>query len=1027
MLKNKQLQKERLWFPKKSRILFMFSLFLGLQMQAQDVTTITGTVTDAAAGTPIPGANVIVKGTTNGAVTDFDGNFSIDASSEDVLVFSYVGFRSQEIIVGGQSTIDVTLVEDVSTLDEVVVVGYGTQKKSDLTGSVAVVDADEMQKVSNSDVGQLLQGRSAGVVVTSGGQPGAAPNIRIRGVATFGDNQPLYVVDGVPVGTSIRDFNPNDIESIQVLKDASAGAIYGSRAANGVVIITTKSGRKDTPLTIKYSGYYGIDNVAQKIPVLKREDYQMIVNEKRANAGLPLILGNDPNSELFVDDIDTDWQEVGLKSGMRMNHNFNFSGGGENITYNASVDYFKNEGMFVGKGPDYERYSGRINTTMEKGIFKISPSLYYSHSFENSLTFRSDVLTGGRPPLINDLVWSIPTLGVYDENNRGGYAGTSSQIHNAIILNVPGINSLFTNWVEVDRMFAIINPEFKIMDRDNHKLTYKLNLSYDKTITRDFSFVPAFEMGYFFNSGMSLLDDNSRIFTNQLIENTLNYNGTFGKHTFDVLLGQTFQKNTYVWREANSQNLPEPYYPVLSNGENQAARGGENENALASYFGRLNYNFDDRYLVTATVRRDGSSRFSENNRFGTFPSIALGWRLSNEEFFNVSFVDELKLRGSYGTLGNQNIADYLYQPYINRNILYNFGGNVVTGGLQTSVVNEDIKWESTTSTNVGFDATLFNRSLDLTVEYYNKETEDVLVGVPIPSSTGSINTSPTVNAGSLRNSGVDVELSYHSRGEGDFSYDITANVSTLKNEVLALGGNGEPIYGVGSKTQVGGEAGEHFGWVYDGIFQNQAEIDEHAVQGGAAPGDIRFKDINEDGVIDADDRQFLGSAIPSLNYGLNFTANYKNFDFTLFASGAAGYYINSRIYRTLMWSSDYLNSHTDYLNRWTPDNTNTNIPRSVADDPNLNNRDSDRPGWLQKGDYLRLNTISLGYSFPQTMLDKINFFDSVRLYTTLQNVHTFTKYKGFNPDFSSGVFEPGFDNGTYPRPRTYMLGVQLSF
>ena len=1009
------------------RAFSLFLLMIGVSSYAQSQELITGTVTSESDGMPLPGVNVIIQGTSNGAVTDIDGNYSIEANENDVLVYSFIGFQQQEITVGTQTEINVALSEDLNALDDVVVVGYGTQRREDLTGSVAVIKAEEAQKVSNSDVSGLLQGRSSGVTVTSGGEPGAAPNVRIRGVATFGDSQPLYIVDGVPVGTSIRDFSPNDIESIQVLKDASAGAIYGSRAANGVVIITTKNGKKNTPLKISYSGYYGVDEVPQEIPVLGREDYQMIVNEKRENAGMPLIAGNDPSSDLFVDDIDTDWQEIGLKSGSRQNHNVSLSGGGENISYNASLDYFQNEGVLVGNAPDYERYSGRINTVMEKGIFKVSPSIYYAHSFENNLNYRGGVLTGGRPPLINDLVMAIPTLALYDENNAGGYAGTSSQIHQTIALNVPGANSLFETTTEVDRTFAILNPQLQILDGENHKLKYKLNLSYDKTIARDFSFIPAFNLGYFFNSGISLLDQDTRVYTVGLVENTLTYNGTFGKHNFELLLGQTFQSNKAETTNAHSENLPQPYYPVLSNGENQNAGGSNNESSLASYFGRLNYNFDDRYLITATVRRDGSSRFAPQNRYGTFPSLALAWRLSNEEYLNLpDEVSNLKLRASYGELGNQNIANYLYQPVINRNILYNFDGASVTGGLQTSIISEDIKWETTTSFNVAMDASLFNNAVDLTVEYYNKETTDVLVGVPIPASTGSINQAPVVNAGSLKNSGVDVELTYHYNNLEDFNFDISANMSTINNEVLALGGNDEPVYGTGAITQVGGEVGEHFGYIYDGIFQSQDEVDNHAFQSAAtAPGDVIFRDLNGDDVINAEDRTTLGSALPSVTYGLNFTANYKNFDFTLFASGAAGFYINSRLYRTLMWSTDYVNSHTDILNRWTPENTNTNIPRVVANDPNGNARDSDRPGWLQKGDYLRLNTISFGYTIPSETFNDV--LSSSRVYATVQNLHTFQHYKGYNPDFNSGVFNPGFDNGTYPRPRTYMLGVQLSF
>ncbi|RAV27483.1 SusC/RagA family TonB-linked outer membrane protein [Sinomicrobium soli] len=992
--------------------------------------TISGTVLSETDNEPLPGVTVRIKGTDRGTVTDFDGNYSIPVTgNSDILIFSYIGFRSQEIPADGREVIDVVMQEDLALLDEVVVVGYGTQKKSDLTGSIAIVDADEAKKTSGSDISSLLQGRSSGVTVTNDGHPGSAPNIRIRGIGTFGDNQPLYIVDGVPVGTSVRDFNPNDIASVQVLKDASAGAIYGSRAANGVVIITTKNGRKNSPLAIEYNGYYGIDNVVQKIPVLKRSDYQLITNEKRVNAGLPLIPGNDPDSPLFVADTDNDWQKTGLKEGMRMNHNFNFSGGGEHITYNASVDYFENKGMFVGKGPAYERYSGRINTTVEKGRFRISPSLYYTHSFENLLTFRGDVLTGGRPPLINDLVIAPPTMPLRDAGNEGGWGGTDSQVHQTIALNVPGINSIFTNWTEVDRTFAIVNPEYRIIDHNGHELTYKLNMSYDKTFARDFSFVPEFQMGYFFGSGKSLLDDNTRTYTVSLAENTLNYKKVFGKHHVDILGGYTYQRNRSVTRTGHSEDLPKPYYPVLSNGRNQTSGGFELVSTLVSMFGRINYNFDDRYLLTATVRRDGSSRFAAGNQYGTFPSIALGWNVSNESFFpdTNGAISQLKLRGSYGELGNQNIGDYLFQPVINANIPYNFyqGSSVVSvvGAIQTSLKNSNIKWENTRSANFGLDASFFDRSLDLTVEYYEKKTTDVLVGVPIPLSSGSVDSAPVTNSGSLKNSGIDMELAYHYNSGEDFSFDISANASTLKNRVLSLGGNNEPVYGTGARTEVGREVGEHYGYVYDGIFRSQDEVSSHAFQSAAtAAGDIRFKDLNEDGTINADDRTYLGSAIPSVTFGLNFSASYKNLDFTVFASGAADYYINSNLYRTLMWSTDNLNAHTDILNRWTPENTDTHIPRVIANDPNGNARDSNRPGWLQKGDYLRINTLSLGYTLPEGFSEIIN---SLRLYVTAQNVYTFSSYKGFNPDFNGDVWNPGFDWGTYPRPRTYMLGVQI--
>jgi len=510
----------------------------------------------------------------------------------------------------------------------------------------------------------------------------------------------------------------------------------------------------------------------------------------------------------------------------------------------------------------------------------------------------------------------------------------------------------------------------------------------------------------------------------------------WGKHSLDVLVGQMYQSVDFYDASGHTENLTSPYYPVLNNGSNKSASGSKSKSVLSSYLGRMNYNYGDKYLVTATLRRDGSSRFAPSNRFGYFPSIALAWRLSNEKSIKLpEFVSDIKIRGSYGQLGNQNIGDYLYSSYINSNMPYNFNGTKVTGGLQTSVVSESIKWEVKTTTNIGVDMNMFNGAIDFSAEYYNSKTKDLLVGVPIPFTVGSVNFSPTVNAGSMRNSGFEFAATYH-KTKGELRFDISANVSTLKNKVLALGGNNEPIYGTGSKTEVGSEVGQHFGYEATGIFQSTAEVSGHAFQSAAtAPGDIIFKDqltvdTNGDGVpdagdgiINADDRIYLGSAIPKLNYGFNISLYYKKWDLSLFASGASGYKINSRMYRDLMLTTDYINRHEDILNRWTPTNTNTDIPRVVSDDPNGNQRDSNRKGWLQNGDYLRINTLSLGYTFPNNFIKGLN---TTRIYVTAQNLYTFQAYKGYNPDFTSGVWNPGFDAGSFPKPRTIMLGVQLS-
>lgn len=998
----------------------------GLDMAAEDIT-VRGVVKSASDQLPIPGVTVLVKGTTRGVATDLDGSFSISVpDGTSVLVFSFVGYTTQEVTVGNQSVLNITLQEDISNLDEVIVVGYGTQKKSDITGAISVVNTDEIKKFSTNDVAQMLQGRVSGVQVTSDGQPGAFPSVRIRGISTFGNGQPLYVIDGVPVGTTPRDFNPNDIETMQVLKDASAGAIYGSRAANGVVIITTKQGKKNSPLKVEYNTYVGVDQVWQRIPVLGREDYQMIINEVQRNGNQPLVPANDPNNPRYITDIDTDWQKEGLKNGFRQNHNLNFSGGGEYTQYNASVDYFENTGTLVGNGPNYERYSMRMNTLSEKGRLKVGTSLYYTHSYEDALTYRPDVLAGNRPPLVADLVQAIPTMPIFDPNNLGGYGGTEADLQRAISLNVIGVNNLFTANTTVDRTFATAFGEYQLIDQENHKLSYKLNLNYDRTNARDLAYLPAFRLGFFFNDGTSRMDDGHRILSTGLIENTINYKGTFGKHNLDVLAGQMYQETGVINRNGYSEDI-DVNFPVLDNGVNKQASGNEFRSAIASFLGRVNYNYDDRYLLTATLRRDGSSKFSPTNRFGNFPSVALGWNIHNESFITLpSFISDLKMRASYGQLGNANIGDYLYFATINPNVLYNFGGDVVRGSIQTQQVDPNIRWETRTTSNIGFDGALFDGKIEFSAEYYNSKTTDILVSVPIPASTGAAG-SPVVNAGSLRNQGFEFQLTYR-KMTGDFTFDLSANATTLQNEVLALGGDNQPIFGAGARTIVGLPIGHHFGHKAIGIFQTQEEIDNHAFQNaGTAPGDVKFEDINGDGVIDfAGDRVNLGNALPTIYYGLNFSGAYKNFDFTVFASGAGGYLINSRQYRDIMLTQDFTNRHEDILQRWTPENPSDVWPRLVAGDPNQNQRDSNREGWLQDGTHLRIQTISVGYKIPR-VTGFMTKFQSARVYASVQNPFTFQAYKGYNPDFTSGVFNPGFDFGSFPRPRTMMLGLQVSF
>lgn len=986
--------------------------------------SVSGTVT-AAEGEPLIGVSVVVKSKGSGTVTDLDGQYTVSAYPDEVLVFSYTGYASQEVTVGNQTTLDVILETDVKLLDEVVVVGYGTQRKEDLTGSVSVVNSEELDKQAASDVTQKLQGRVAGVSITSDGQPGAAPNVRIRGVSTFGlgaSAEPLYVVDGFPLAGGIRDINPNDIESIQILKDATSGAIYGNRAANGVVIITTKSGRKNRKLSVDFSAYGGLQTVPQRLPVLDRVGYQTINNELLANGGQAPVPGNNPDSPDFISDINTDWQDEGYKDGSIQNYNLGFSGGLEKINYFVSLDYLDNKGTLVGSGPDYKRYSARVNSEIDLGRVRFGENIYAMRSDENPLFFSGAgtlFLPGGRPTLVNDLLQAIPTIPVVDPSREGGFGGADAVIHQSITLNVPGFNTLVTNNSKVNRLLANVYGELDIIDA----LTFKTSLQYDNTDITDQLFAPQYDLGYFFPRPLAELQVGDRSANSFLVENTLTYKKVTGKHDITLLAGQTFQEFNFRQVEAIGSGLEQPYILNLSNASTFSVTDNQQPATLASYLGRIAYAYDDTYLLTINVRRDGSSRFRKEDRYATFPSIGLGWKL-NKTFSLPESITGLKLRGGYGQLGNQEIGNFRFQSTINRAIPYEFSTGRVFGAATTILVDRAITWETRITSSIGLDVELFDGKVDFTAEYYSNTSEDVLIDLPIPLSNGSL-AGLTTNAGSIKNSGI--ELSGNWRPTvGALRLSISPNFYTVKNEVLEIG-NLDLISGTGSRSEVGQPIGQHYGWVYDGIFQTAQEVAEAPVQNpNTAPGDIRFADLNDDGVVDNQDRQYLGSGMPTYYFGLNVVMDYKNFDFTIFGQGSGGNLINSNLYRGLMPTSGFTNWHEDILDRWTPSNTNTEVPRVVINDPNNNQRDSDRPGWLQSGNYFRINTISLGYTLNSALLQRVGM-SSARIYATMQNVHTFSAYKGYNPDFQAGILNPGFDFGTFPRPRTTMLGVQLKF
>ncbi len=986
--------------------------------------TVSGLVLDGKDQTPIEGASIAEVGTSNGIISSATGEFRITvASAEATLAISMLGYDKISLPLEGRSMVEILLTPKDSYLDEVVVVGYGTQKRSDLTGSVGLVNAEEVEKLANSSVVKALQGQVAGVQIHGGGEPGTEPQIKIRGAGTFGNNTPLYIVDGAPV-VGLGDFNARDIESIQVLKDASAAAIYGSRAANGVIIVTTKRGTAGQT-RVSYDGYVGMQSVPKTIEVTNREQYQLITNTAQINAGQPLALGNDPNSPLFINDVDTDWQAVGFKTGQIQSHNVSISGGSENLTGFASLNYFDQQGTLAGEAPNFERMTFRVNSEYKKGRFKVGESMYFMYTDKLNPSF----LHVGNS--IVDLVKAIPTMPFEDEARLGGYGGADNQIHRAITLNVPGMNNLLSSQTSRYRFFADVYGEVELLKG----LKYRINTAFNREDWATVATAPRYDLGWFFQNEIAKMDETRGNGFTVLVENLVTYEKQVGKHSFNLLGGYTMQVDQIREISGHAEGYTEPYFWVLSAGvSGRTLRGFETEWRQLSQLARLNYDYDDRYLLTVTYRRDGSSKFAREFRYGNFPSVAGAWKVHNEAFFKVPFINQFKIRGGYGTLGNQEIGTYGYTAFINNNSHYSFNGQFASGATQYAYATPDLRWESTTSASVGIDMSFLENRVMFSAEYYNNVSNDLLIGVPIPRSNGTFD-NPVVNAASIQNQGLEFILGYRNL-EGAFTYAIDANFSTLSNEVLSLGGNGEPIFGNMSRTAQGTEIGALYGFVYDGIFQSQEEVNNHAFQSAlTAPGDIRFRDVNgrgpdgeltgePDGLITAEDRVYLGSAIPDYYFGLNFNAGYKGVDFTVFLQGQGGNLIVNGLRQTLE-RLDFDNHSVEMLNFWTPENTNTDVPRPIIGDPNGNLRESVR--WMENGSFARIQNVQLGYTFPESMLNVLRV-SNMRVYVSGQNVYTFTRYSGFDPDISNdGLFSRATDYGSWPNPRTFLAGVQLSF
>jgi TonB-linked SusC/RagA family outer membrane protein len=1064
----------------------------------QQTIKVKGQVVDQG-GEPLIGATVRVKGTQVGSVTDFDGNFQIDAPSNAVLVVSYVGFKDREIAVRGRSVIDkIEMENDSQVLEQLVVVGYGTQKKADLTGSVSVVNADELKRVSHSNISSMLEGKVAGVQITSDGQPGADPSVRIRGLGTFGSTAPLYVIDGVPMGTTIRDFSPNDIETIQVLKDASAAAIYGSRAANGVIIITTKGGQKDQPLKVDYKGYFGWDKISSGVyDVMNADQYSQYLGMACVNSGIATpggySLGEDGKYH-FQDATNTDWFSEVFKTGTRQNHNINLSGGGANNTYNIGLDYFQQKGTLQGAGPNYQRFTARVNNTMDTKFIKFRTSLVYSHSNQDGMA-RANTdqeyvagLWGSNVPVIENTLTMPPTIKAYDSNtwvlddkvgaakdyqyDSYGYGTYYDEIHGDIRYRNPLLfNNMLTRNTIVNRVVATGSADFDLLkmagvDSKDHKLFYKLNLSYSATHANDKTWTSAWMQSnnVYLSKEDERLDKAHRHYTDFLVENTLNYDGTIGQHHINALVGITYEEENTNTLSGWGLNFSIPYYLQLQNASERDASSSESKHAINSYIGRLNYDYAGKYLLSFVIRRDGSSRLTKDIRWKTFPSVSLGWRFDKENFFpfDRNLFSMFKLRASYGELGNENIGEYVYMTTMARkNIKYSFDNQVVSGSAITTYVNENLAWEKKTSTNIGLDLAMFNNRIEFSAEWYKNKSSELLYNVSVPANAGVANTSVTMNAASMENSGVEFSLTYRNNDHA-LKHQITANVSTVRNKVTALStGKDQQIDGI-CITNVGDEIGQFYGWNYQGIIRTKAQLDKlnqdgakaaqefenkkaaaegrepkiidaatWTYQAGAQVGDCYYADVNGDGQITNDDQEVLGSGMPKMNFGLSAHLEYKGFDLSISTYGALGYHVTDYIHNVLNSCYGYGNKDVSIMdaNRWSEDGSTyiSDVPRTYITHPGAtlgwNDLFSDRK--IQNAAYWKIANVELGYNIPNSVFKGV--ISGARIYVSAQNLLTITGYKGYNVDFAPGTFTPGYNYCSYPSARSFMCGVNFSF
>ncbi|BAV09556.1 TonB-dependent receptor [Filimonas lacunae] len=1015
-------------------------MLLAIGVHAQK-SIITGTVTDTA-GKPLANANVSVKGTKTGTVTNSAGAYSISAKPGDVLVISFVNYISVEVAVEVPgSALSVQLAELKSNLDEVIVVGYGSQRKKEVTGATVRVGGGDLDKNRTPSLAQSLQGQAAGVQVTSSsGQPGDPMKIVIRGTGTNGNANPLYVVDGMPAD-DISYLSSADIETIDILKDAASSAIYGARAANGVVLITTRKGRVGKRI-VAFDAYYGWQNPTKKLDMLNAKQYAIIMNEAAVNSG------NAPYHFYSQDQIDsmgagTDWQkEVANKNAATQSYTLGISGGNDASVFSTSLGYQRQEGLMGIKGKSfYERISLRVNSEhkLYKDIVKIGENLTYTHS--NQAAVGTGNIYGNS---IRGLLNTSPTFPAYNKDGSYGRSTNPEEIN-----PVAAMDYLNNNTTQYDRLLGNIYVEATLVKGLKFRSDFGMATAYNNYV----GYSPVYELSATSVSNVSSVTN--AIYKNQNWnwDNTLTYNVKLDKHNISILAGTTAKEDVYTYVSGSKTNLVIPgfEYAVINNGTTipslaKVAAGTREETALQSYFGRVNYNFNDKYLLSVIVRRDGSSKFGPNQRYGYFPSFSAGWIVTNEAFFRPDWMSFLKIRGGWGRNGNDRITNFAYQATVSSLYrFYYFNGIDATGAtLGTSpdkIANPNLKWEASEQKNIGFDATVF-KFFNITFDWYNKTTRDWLIQPAVPDIVGT--GAPYINGGDVENKGVEIAINYQ-RKSGEVSYNIGGNIAFNTNKVTRVATQEEIIHGASGilasntdefyRIQKGFPLGYFWGYKTNGIFQNEAEVNNYigkkgAIQSYAKPGDVRFVDVNGDGEITAADKTQIGNPHPKFSFGLNLSASWRAFDISILAAGVGG---NDILDGTRATDRYYNNYTTETLKRWTGEGTSNRLPRvTLSDEANKNwGRISDL--YLHSGTYLRIKSINIGYDLKKTLLPNLPF-QQCRIYVTGLNLLTFTGYRGIDPEVGYGNVEAdknqwssGIDLGYYPQPRTLMAGVSVKF